>query len=145
MRAVEISTRSANPALAYSLKRRQSAWGLYVLFGAAVLLQINSVPGQTDYIGQYLPFFDALNTVLNTKGLSFSLAEIFMVLVLLVWLLRSLAAGKLNFDRGSLMRPVGLYMLMVTLGEFLGWLQESIIASHSGRFVPRSTCSLPIF
>lgn len=104
----------------YRLKPPQSAWGLYALFGAAVLLQNGAVAGQTDYIGQYLPVFQDLNTLLNTKGLSFSPVEIFMALVLLIWLFRSLAAGKLDFDRGSLLRPLGLYMLMVMFGEVLG-------------------------
>jgi hypothetical protein len=93
--------------------------GAYVLFGAAVLLATYVQPGLTDYIGVPLPFFRDIKSYTGT-GLVFSVAEVFMALVFLVWLLKGIAERNLRFDRGSLMLPVGLYSLMVLVGEFRG-------------------------
>ncbi len=95
--------------------------GVYLLFGASVLLEATgSAQVYPDDIGAYLPFFEDLATWTHVKGLSFSLAETLMALVLLIYLLKGIAIRKLRFDRGSLMLPLGLYMLMVLVGELHG-------------------------
>ncbi len=108
------------PAVLVLLWQRPVA-GVYLLFGASVLLEaVGSAQSYPDDIGAYLPFFEDLATWTRVKGLSFSLAEMLMALVLLIYLLKGLATRKLRFDRGSLMLPLGLYMLMVLVSEAHG-------------------------
>jgi O-antigen ligase len=97
----------------------QPVRGVYVLFGAAVLLATYVQPGLTDYIGVYLPFWRDIKSYTGT-GLVFSVAEAFIALVFLVWLLKGIAERNLRFDRGSLLLPVALYSVAVLVGEFRG-------------------------
>ncbi len=96
-------------------------WALYALFAAAVLLETSfgSVT-YADDIGANLPFFEDISTWTHVKGISFSLAEASMALLLLGLLLKVLSARAVRFDRGSLLRPLGLYLLMVLVGEVHG-------------------------
>jgi len=108
------------PAILVWLWQRPVA-GVYLLFGASVLLEATgSAQVYPDDIGAYLPFFEDLATWTRVKGLSFSLAETLMALVLLIYLLKGISTRKLRFDRGSLMLPLGLYMLMVLVSELHG-------------------------
>jgi hypothetical protein len=93
--------------------------GVYVLFGAAALLAAYVETGLTDYIGWYLPFFEDIKSSTHI-GVIVSPAEVFMTLTLLVWLLKGIAQRNLRFDRGSLMWPLGLYMVMVLVAEGRG-------------------------
>jgi len=93
--------------------------GVYVLFGAAALLAAYVESGLTDYIGWYLPFFEDIKSWSHT-GLIISPAELFMTLTLAIWLLKGIAQRDLHFDRGSLMLPLGLYMLVVFTSEIRG-------------------------
>lgn len=95
--------------------------GVYVLLAAAVLLetQYSGTPLPDDF-SQYLPFWEDLATWTHIKGLSVSVGEIFMLLMLVFTLLRIASTRAVRFDRGSLMRPLGLYMLMILLGEING-------------------------
>jgi len=108
------------PAILVWLWQRPVA-GVYLLFGASALLEATgSAQSYVDDIGAYLPFFEDLATWTRVKGLPFSLAETLMALTLLIYLLKGIATRKLRFDRGSLMLPLGLYMLMVLVGELHG-------------------------
>lgn len=95
--------------------------GVYVLLFAAVVQETEN-PGTSyaDDIGQYVPFFQDIATWTHIKGISVSMAELFMLLVLLIWLLKGIAERTLRFDRGSMMWPTGLYLLMVLIGEAHG-------------------------
>jgi hypothetical protein len=93
--------------------------GVYVLFGAAALLATYVQPGLTDYIGGFLPFFRDIKSYTNA-GLVFSVGEVFITLVFLVWVLKGVAERDLRFDRGSLMLPIGLYALIVLFAEVHG-------------------------
>ncbi len=95
--------------------------GVYVLFGAAVVqeTQLQATP-YADDIGGHIPFFEDFATWTHVKGLSFTMAELFMLLVLLVWLLKGVAQRSLRFEPGSLMRPLGLYSLMAAFAELHG-------------------------
>lgn len=97
--------------------------GLYVL-AVATVVQEAQLPATVypDDIGANIPFFEDMATWTHVKGLSFSLAELFMALVLLVWILKAIARRGPAFDRGSLMRPLGLYMVTVLFAEFHGVL-----------------------
>lgn len=96
-------------------------WGIYVLLAAAVLLetQYSDTPLPDDF-SHYLPFWEDLATWTHIKGLSVSVGEVFMLLLLVFTLLRIASTRAVRFDRGSLMRPLGLYMLMILLGEVNG-------------------------
>ncbi len=97
------------------------AWFVYILFAAAVVLeQYYSSELYPEDIGRYLPFFEDVATWTGIKGLSFSLGEIFMSLALIALLLKVVSTRGFRFDRGSLLRPLGLYMLMVLVGEIHG-------------------------
>lgn len=96
---------------------QQPVRGVYVLLGAATVLPIYYRPDLPDIIGNSLPFFPDINTWTHTKGFSFSLADIFMVLMLLIWLLKGIAERDFKFNRGTLLLPFGLYAFMV----FIGW------------------------
>jgi len=97
------------------------AWLVYILFAAAVILeQYSSSVLYPEDIGRYVPFFEDVATWTGIKGLSFSLAEIFMGLALIALLLKAVSTRGFRFDRGSLMRPLGLYILMVLVGEIHG-------------------------
>lgn len=95
--------------------------GVYLLLAAAVLLetQYSDTPLPDDF-SHYLPFWEDLATWMHIKGLSVSVGEIFMLLMLLFTLLRIASTRAMRFDRGSLMRPLGLYMLMMLIGEVNG-------------------------
>lgn len=100
---------------------RQPVRGVYILLAAAVVQETQYTPVSfADDIGHYLPFFEDFATWTHVKGLSFSLAEIFMLLVLGIWLLKGIADRTLRFERGTLMRPISFYMLMVLVGEAHG-------------------------
>jgi len=96
--------------------------GVYVLFVAAVVQEETFPPGvpYPDDIGSYIPFFEDFASWTHVKGLSFTLAELFMLLVVLVWLLKGIATRSLRFDRGTLPRPLGLYALMAAFAELHG-------------------------
>lgn len=96
---------------------RDPVRGVYVLLGAAALCP--EYPDPRDMVGKLLPFFVDLKQWTHT-GVIFSAAEILMTLTLLVWLLKGIARRDLRFDRGSLMRPIGLYMLLVLVAEIHG-------------------------
>jgi O-antigen ligase len=92
---------------------------VYVLYGAAVLLPEYYRSDLPDYIGRYLPYFPDLKQW-TPLSVAFSINEIFIVLVVVIWLLKGVADRRLRFDRGSLMLPLGLYMGMVLAGEIHG-------------------------
>jgi hypothetical protein len=95
--------------------------GVYVLFAAAVVQEttLPAVPYGDD-IGSHIPFFEDFTTWTHVKGLSFTLAELFMVLVVVIWLIKGIAHRNLRFDPGTLMRPLGLYSAMVLFAELHG-------------------------
>ncbi|HLJ69540.1 MAG TPA: O-antigen ligase family protein [Chloroflexota bacterium] len=93
------------------------ARGVYVLFLAAVMMETQfdkTVPN--DWMARWLPFFLDISSWTKIRFI-FSLAEIFMVLVLLIWFLRGIAKRNLTFNFGTLGLPIGLYMSMVAVGE----------------------------
>jgi len=95
--------------------------GVYVLFAAAVVQETAfSAVTYGDDIGSRIPFFEDFATWTHVKGLSFTMAELFMLLVVVIWLIKGIAHRTLRFDRGTLMRPLGLYSLMVALAELHG-------------------------
>lgn len=95
--------------------------GVYVLVAAAVLQETQySGVSYPDDIGRYLPFFQDFATWTHVKGLSFSLAELFMLLVLLIWVLKGIGERTLRFRPGTLMLPLGLYSLMIAVAEAHG-------------------------
>ena len=100
---------------------RRPARGLYVLFAAAVIQETQfSGVSFADDLGAYTPFFQDVATWTHSQNIPFSVAEVWMVLTLLFWLLKGVAAHKLDFRRGTLLRPLGLYMAMVLVGELHG-------------------------
>jgi hypothetical protein len=95
--------------------------GVYLLVAATMVLEQNfSAHNYADDIGGYVYFYQDIQSWTHIRGPAFSLAELFMVVLLLIWLLKGIAARNLRFDRGTLMRPVGFYMLMVLIGEVHG-------------------------
>lgn len=112
--------------LTYSLWKHP-AMALYVLVGAATILATysNTTSRSTDYITKFLPIFEDLNTITGSRIAAVSPLELFMVLALVIWLLKTMADRALRFDWGTLMKPLGLYMLMVIIGEFHGLLTGS--------------------
>ena len=95
--------------------------GVYVLFTAAVVQETSfSGAAYPDDIGRYIPFFQDFATWTHVKGLSFTMAELFMLLVVVLWLVKGIADRSLRFDRGTLMRPLGLYSLMAAVAELHG-------------------------
>lgn len=100
---------------------RSPVRGVYVLFGFAVILeQYYSATYYSDDIGRYLPVFQDISTWSHIQGLSFSVAELFMALVAILWIVRGVADRDLHFVKGPLWRPLALYMLMVGVGEVHG-------------------------
>ena len=100
---------------------RRPVRGLYVLFGAAVIQETQfSGVSFADDLGAYTPFFQDVATWTHTQNIPFSVAEVWMALALLFWLLKGVAAHRLDFRRGTLLRPLGLYMAMVLVGELHG-------------------------
>jgi hypothetical protein len=95
--------------------------GVYVLFAAAIV-QETTFPAVIygDDLGARIPLFEDLASWTHVKGLSFTLAELLMVFVLLIWLIKGIAYRTLRFDRGSLMRPLALYSGMVLFAELHG-------------------------
>ena len=101
---------------------RRPVRGVYVLLAAAVMQETAFGQPYPDDLGRYLPFFQDISTWTHVKGLPYSVSELFMAFVLLAWLLKDVAARRLRFDRGSLMLPLGLYMVMILVGEVNGLL-----------------------
>ncbi len=100
---------------------RRPVRGVYLLFFMAVAQETtSSSAAYGDDLGAYVPFFQDISTWTHTKGIPVSIAELFMALVLLIWLLKGIAARNLRIERGPLMLPLGLYMLMVLVGELHG-------------------------
>lgn len=100
---------------------RRPVRGVYALFAAAVVQEVGySAYQYPDDLGAYVPFFQDISTWTHIKGVSLSLAELFMALVLLIWLLKGIAERNLRFTKGTLMLPLGLYMLMILVGELHG-------------------------
>lgn len=95
--------------------------GLYVLFGAAVVVDVDYTDTTVNgyYIAHYLPFWQNFTAWTHIHIIT-SPAELFMGLFLLIWLIKGIAHRNLHFDRGSLMRPLGLYMAMILIAEFHG-------------------------
>jgi hypothetical protein len=95
--------------------------GVYILLAGTTLLETTFSPQPlADDIGPYTPFFEDIQSWTHVRGPAFSLAELLMLVVLLIWLLKSIALRNFRFDRGTLMRPIGAYMLMVLVGEVHG-------------------------
>jgi len=97
----------------------QPVRGAYVLFGAAVVLAAYVETGLTDYIGWYVPFFEDIKSWSHTPVIV-SIGEVFITLTFVIWVLKGIANRNFRFDRGSLMLPLGLYMLMVLVAEMRG-------------------------
>lgn len=95
------------------------ARGLYVLFSAAVLLPMYYRKDLNDPISKYVPYFPDISSWTSIR-LVVSINEIFVVLVLSIWLLKSIAERDLHFTRGSLFLPFALYIGMVLVGAFHG-------------------------
>jgi hypothetical protein len=95
--------------------------GVYVLFTAAVVQEV-AYPATIypDDIGQRVPFFEDLATWTHIKGLSFTMAELFMLLLVAIWLIKGVADRTLRFDRGTLLRPLGLYGVVLLFAELHG-------------------------
>jgi len=95
--------------------------GVYVLFVAAVVqeTQYSSLLYGDDF-GSRVPFFEDFATWTHVKGLSFTMAELFMLLVVLIWLIKGIAHRTLRFDPGTLMRPLGIYCGIVLFAELHG-------------------------
>jgi O-antigen ligase len=95
--------------------------GVYVLFAAAVVQEAQySAVIYGDDLGSRIPFFEDFATWTHVKGLSFTMAELFMLLVVLIWVIKGIAQRTLHFDPGSLMWPLGLYCGMVLFAELYG-------------------------
>lgn len=95
--------------------------GVYVLVAATMVLEQNlSAQIYFDDIGSYVYFFQDIQTWTHIRGPAFSLAELFMVVIFVIWMLKGIATRSLRFDRGTLMRPLCLYMFMVLVGEIHG-------------------------
>lgn len=95
--------------------------GLYVLAALAVIQEeVPPTVSFPDDIGQYFPFFEDIATWTHIKGISFSVAELYMLLIALIWLLKGIGERSLHFDKGTLMRPMSLYMAMVVFAETHG-------------------------
>ncbi len=99
---------------------RQPVRGVYVLVAAAVMQEASLGRTFPDDIAHDIPFFEDLSTWTHVRGLPYSIAELFMAFVLVVWVVKGVAARRLRFDRGSLMLPLGLYIVMVLVGELHG-------------------------
>ena len=100
---------------------REPVRGLYVLVAAAVVQETQLAASvYPDDIGGNIYFFEDMATWTHIKGISVSLGELFMMMVLLIWVLKAIAQRGAHFDRGSLMRPLGLYMAAVLFAEFHG-------------------------
>lgn len=95
--------------------------GVYVLF-AATVVQETAYPATIypDDIGAHIPFFQDFATWTHIKGLSFTMAELFMLLVVLIWLIKGVGHRTLRFERGSLFLPLGLYGCMILFAELHG-------------------------
>lgn len=100
---------------------RSPVRGVFVLFAAAVAVDVDYTPTTANgyYIAHYLPFWQDF-TAWTHIHIIVSPAELFMGLLLFVWLFKSTATRNFSFDKGSLMLPVGLYMAMVLIGELHG-------------------------
>ena len=105
-----------------------SAWlwqnpvrGLYVLFAAAAAVDVDYSDTTHDgyYIAHYLPFWQDI-TAWTGAHVIFSLAETFMALALVVWLLKVIATRDFQFAKGTLLLPLGLYGAMILVGETHG-------------------------
>ncbi len=127
VRQQQFSTHSAPPRAA-SLRNRLLqprernglAFWVYVLLAAVMLLEISPDITLPDELSRNLPFFEDFATWTHIKGLSFSMAELMMAVVLLITLLVTLSDRTFRFDKGSLMRPLGLYIAMVAVGYVHG-------------------------
>lgn len=95
--------------------------GLYVLFGLAVM-QETTYSGAvfSDDLGYYTPIFQDISTWTHISGISFSIAEVFMLLVAVIWVTKGIADRTLHFDKGIVMLPLGLYIFMVGVAEAHG-------------------------
>ncbi len=127
VRQQEFSTHSAPPRAA-SLRNRLLqprernglAFWVYALLAAVMLIEISPDLTLPDELSRNLPFFEDFATWTHIKGLSFSMAELMMAVMLLMTLLTTLSDRTFRFDKGSLMRPLGLYMVMVVVGYIYG-------------------------
>jgi len=99
---------------------RQPVRGVYVLVAAAVMQEATFGRTFPDDIAHDIPFFEDLSTWTHIRGLPYSIAELFIAFVLVSWVIKGVAARRLRFDRGSLMLPLGLYILMCLVGELHG-------------------------
>lgn len=96
--------------------------GLYVLIGAAAALDVDYAPTFSSngyFIAHYLPFWMDITAYTNVH-IIISVAELFMALLVVVWLLKGVAQRNLSFQKGTLMLPIGLYMAMILVGELHG-------------------------
>jgi O-antigen ligase len=91
--------------------------GLYILFGAAVTLEAeynHAVTG--NWVAVWFPFFVDLRSWLPHSGVATSIAELFMITAVLVWLLKAIATRSLTFYAGTLKWPIFLYTLALAIG-----------------------------
>lgn len=94
-----------------ALVLRSPVLGLYLLFGATLVIPANPFPAP-DSITDNLPFFTNLN-------LGISLAEILM-LVILVGLVAKLASARAHQSTGRLMTPYLIFVGAIVMGEING-------------------------
>lgn len=113
-----------SPARSQGPRPREHAWlarCVYVLLTGAVLLEVTYGPiGLPDDPGRNVPFFQDIATWTHIKGIAISIADIFMALLLVATLVAGLADRTFRFNKGSLMRPLGLYMTMILVAEVHG-------------------------
>jgi len=93
--------------------------GLYVLVGAAVVIEIFPL-GFPDSLTDQLPFFLNLNNSAGLSGFSGSPAEVFMGVALLAWLTSSASGGWQRLKEGRILRPYLAYIAVVCLAELHG-------------------------
>ncbi len=100
---------------------RSPVRGIFVLFATAVAVDVDYTPTTANgyYIAHYLPFWQDF-TAWTHIHIVVSPAELFMGLVIVVWLAKSTAGRTFHFDKGSLLLPIGLYMTMVLVAEVHG-------------------------
>lgn len=98
---------------------RRPAVGLYVLVGAAVMIEIFPL-NFPDSLTDQLPFFLNLNNSNGTSGFSGSPAEIFMGVAFLAWLTSSASGGWQRLKEARIFRPYLAYIAVVGLAELHG-------------------------
>jgi O-antigen ligase/polysaccharide polymerase Wzy-like membrane protein len=99
------------------------AAGPVLLVGIATLIEQTNASGPTGLLTGGIPLFSSLQAQLQLQGVFVNPVELFMALVLMVWLLRQSRWRSLRFPQSPVARSMVLLITLIAVAEVWGMVR----------------------